>query len=425
MFHRLLAILPLLTPLASAAQAPSDTLTLEESRVEAAARHLVEAGFTNVRAVETASFTAFTVENDYYKLPAEGFARAVQILEGAGLDESKPIKIIGTCFKVPEVTIIYNPSEGRWRTTKRLDAAWGTVRRQPMLNNSFGKADITVYPQVSLMNLIITQVYQSLWQLSPTLEVPLWPGAKFSFQVKIPVVNDGYGVTEGVPHPGFITLSQRFRDPWNLNVFGKATLGIFNSSYMGGTLELAYWFPNERFWVDAKLGYLDQVRFGPSTVASGGVRKKGPLPEWLVGFWFHPNATPNWRFVWNVAANYYCPFLQTQFTLRFERYLLRDYGFKFEMIRHFRHCSIGFYAMKGLDRAAHTNGGFRFQIALPPYRNRRYGYVPRITTSGQMGMSYNANNERYYYKEFRSEASDNIMSKNYFNPYYIEAAINR
>ena len=95
------------------------------------------------------------------------------------------------------------------------------------------------------------------------------------------------------------------------------------------------------------------------------------------------------------------------------------------MIRHFRHCSIGFYAMKGLDRAAHTNGGFRFQIALPPYRARRYGYVPRITTSGQMGMSYNANNERYYYREIRSEASDNIMSKNYYNPYYVGATLNR
>lgn len=425
LLRRLIVFLPLLAPLASAAQAPTDTLTLEASRAEEAARRLVEAGFTNVRSVETASFTAFTVENDYYKIPAEGFARAVQILEGAGLDESKPVKLIGTSFKVPEVTITYDPAEGRWRTTKRLDASWGAVRRQPMLNNSFGKVDINVYPQVSLMNLIITQVYQSLWQISPAVEVPLWPGAKFSFQVKIPVFNDGYGVTEGLPHPGFITLSQRFRDPWYLNIFGKVTLGIFNSNYMGGALELAYWFPNERFWIDTKMGMLDQVRFGPSVIAVGGVRKKGPLPEWLVGFWFHPNATPNWRFVWNVAANYYCPALQTQFTLRFERYLLRDYGFKFEMIRHFRHCSIGFYAMKGLDKAAHTNGGFRFQIALPPYRARRYGYVPRITTSGQMGMSYNANNERYYYKEFRSEASDNIMSKNYYNPYYIGAAINR
>ena len=119
MIHRLLVLLPLLTPLASAAQAPSDTLALEASRVEEAARRLVEAGFTNVRAVETAAFTAFTVENDYYKLPADGFARAVQILEGAGLDESKPVKIIGTSFKVPEVTISYNPAEGRWRTTKR------------------------------------------------------------------------------------------------------------------------------------------------------------------------------------------------------------------------------------------------------------------------------------------------------------------
>ena len=36
-------------------------------------------------------------------------------------------------------------------------------------------------------------------------------------------------------------------------------------------------------------------------------------------------------------------------------------------------------------------------------------------------MSYNANNEQYYYKEFRTEASDNIMSRNYFNPCYINS----
>ena len=42
-----------------------------------------------------------------------------------------------------------------------------------------------------------------------------------------------------------------------------------------------------------------------------------------------------------------------------------------------------------------------------------------------MGISYNANNERYYYKEFRTEASDNILSKFYFNPYYIDGMIAR
>lgn len=407
----------LLAPLALAGQ--------EMSRADSTAQRLVEAGFANVRAVQTPEYTVFTLENDAYKIPAEGFARAVEIIEEAGMDASRPVKIIGTSFKVPEVTITYNPDLGIWRTTKRLDASWDAVKGQPLLNNSFGKTDINVYPQVSLKNLIITQVYQSLWSVCPAIEVPLWPGAKFSYQVKIPVVNDGYGDMEAYPHPGFITLSQRFRDPWHLNVFGKATVGIFDANYVGAALELAYWFPNERFWVDAKLGVLDLIRFGSSSRMVNGKRMKGPLPDWLTGFWMHPNATPDWHFSWNIALNYYWPALQTQFTLRAERFVRRDYGVKFEMIRHFRRCSVGFYAIKGFREDQHTNGGFRFQISLPPFRQARHGYLPRISTSGQMGMSYNANNELYYYKEFRSEASDNISSKNYYNPYYIDAAINR
>ena len=223
-----LLCLSVLAPLALAAQ--------PMSRTDSTALRLVEAGFANVRAAETDEFTVFTVENDAYKIPAEGFARAAQIIEGAGLAWDKPVKIIGTSFKVPEVTITYNPELGFWRTTKRLDASWDAVRKQPLQNNSFGKTDITVYPQILLKNLIITQVYQSLWTLSPTLEVPLWPGARFSFQVKVPIVNDGYGEMEAYPHPGFITLSQRFRDPWHLNVLGKATVGIFNATHVGAAL---------------------------------------------------------------------------------------------------------------------------------------------------------------------------------------------
>lgn len=423
---RLSIFLTLSAPLALAAQDLSvpDSTGLGAMHAETVAQRLVEAGFANVRAVETPEFTVYTVENDYYKIPAEGFARAVQIIEGSGLDGDRPVKIIGTSYKVPELTMTYDPRTGRWDATKRLDASWDAVRRQPKLNNSFGKLDINVYPQVSLKNLIITQVYQSLWQLSPAFEVSLWPGGKISAQIKIPIVNDGYGISESLVHPGFLTVSQRFRDPWHLNIFGKVTAGIFNANRIGAALELAYWFPNERFWVDTKMGCLDQVRFGYSNTLVDGVRPDPPagIPP---GFWLHTNATPNWRFVWNLALNYYNPSLQTQFLLRGERFLLGDFGVKFEMIRHFRHCSVGFYAMKGTDGAAHTNGGFRFQIALPPYRMKRHGYLPRITTSGQMGISYNANNEQYYYKEFRTEAADNIMSKNYYNPYYIKGKLNR
>lgn len=393
----LAALLPALASLTSAAQS--------SLRTEEVAQRLVEEGFANVRAAESEDYTVFALENDLYKIPGEGFARATEIIREAGLGLNKPVKLIGLNFNVPEVTITYDPAADRWRTTRRLDASWDLVRKQPRMNSSFGKVDIVVYPQVSLMNLIITQVYQSLWQISPAVEVSLWPGAKLSYQVQIPVINDGYGMLEDWIHPGIITLSQRFRDPWNLNILGKLSLGRFSNKHYGVALEAAYHFPNERFWVDGKIGVLDLCD--------------------THGMVLVPNATYDFQFYWNIAANYYWPAIQTQFLLRAERFLIGDMGVKYEMIRHFRRCSVGFYAMKGFSKAAHVNGGFRFQIALPPFRQKRYGYVPRLTTSGQMGISYNANNERYYYKEFRTEASDNILSKFYFNPYYIDGMIAR
>ena len=50
-------------------------------------------------------------------------------------------------------------------------------------------------------------------------------------------------------------------------------------------------------------------------------------------------------------------------------------------------------------------------------------YIPRINTSYNMGIAYNAGNERYYYKQYRSEAGENIMENNMFNPYFIKSEI--
>ena len=363
-------------------------------------QRLVEAGFTDVRSAETEGYIVYSLGNDAYKLPAEGFARACRIIEGAGLPDGRQVKIVGTDYGVPEVTITYSPETGRWRTTRRLDESWDLVRGERRLEGSFGKVDLVLYPQISIKNLIINQVYQSLWQLSPALEVSLWPGMKFSYQMKFPIFSDGYGAEERIVHPGMITLSQRFRDPWHLNVNGRLSVGAFSGSRYGAALELAYWFPNERFWLDTQLGMLSEY--------------------YWKGFRFL--YSKDFDFRWNVAANYWCPSLGTQFTLRLQKFLAGETGVKYEMIRHMRRCSIGLYAEKAPD--IQLNVGFRFQVTLPPYRQKRRGYIPRVVTSGQMGMSYNANNEQNYYKEFRAEASDNILSRNFFNPYYIDAQVN-
>ena len=371
----------------------------EKDTPDSTAVRLIEAGFLNVRSAENGEYRVYTIEADSYKLPVEGFRAARKIIEESVPGDARQVKLIGTYYDVPEVTMTYEPGDDSWSSTKRLDDSWDLVKKVRKSNSNFGKVSIVFYPQVSLMNLTLTKVYTSLWQLSPALEVSLWPGMKFSYQVKIPIVNDGYGNYEDKVHPGMVTLSQRFRDPWNLNVWGKLTLGTFSNNRYGAALELMYYFPNERFSVDTQLGLLANCYYD--------------------GFIF--KFSRNYYFRWNLAFNYYWPEQDTQFTLRAQRFLLGDYGIKYEMIRHFRRCSVGLYAEKAIG--AELNVGFRFQIALPPFRQKRYGYYPKITTSSQMGISYNSNNEQYYYKEFRTEASDNIMSKNYFNPYYLESKL--
>lgn len=91
------------------------------------------------------------------------------------------------------------------------------------------------------------------------------------------------------------------------------------------------------------------------------------------------------------------------------------------MIRHFRYASIGFYAVKA--EHANSNGGFKFIVALPPYKYKRHKYIPRVSTSLGTGITYNAGNEKYYYKMPYSNASDNIMQQNSFNPYFIKSEL--
>ena len=285
-----------------------------------------------------------------------------------------------------------------WNVSYELGDTWKNARKIKLKNSSLFKIDVLVYPEFSFKNVIITQIYQVLFDLSPAIEISLWKGMKATAQVKIPIYNDGYGAREGKVHPGFLTLSQRFRLPYN--VFGKFSVGYFSGNRYGADVDFFRPFNDERFSLLARIGYTGAGRWD--------------------GFKFQYDPSL-WRVTWSLGGNFYWPRFNTQFTLKAEQYLLKEKGIKFDMIRHFRYCSIGFYAMKA--EHAKANGGFRFQVALPPYKYKRKGYVPRVNTSTNMGISYNAGNERYYYKEYKAEASDNIMEENSFNPYFIKLAL--
>ena len=347
--------------------------SFSQSTGELTTDSLVKMGFENVRWTDTPEERVYVVENSAYKIQALGIRKAVDIIQSMGLPKDKSCKLIVTNY------------------------SWDNVKKEKKKNSSLFKVDILVYPQLYFKNYIITQIYQALLEFSPAVEVSLWPGMKFTGQIILPVYNDGYGELAGKVRPGYLTLAQQFRLPYN--ILGTATIGFFDYDTYGADLNLFYPFKDERFSIEGRFGY---VGFG----------------YWR-GFKFRYN--DKYTTYWSVGGNFYWPRFNTQFKLRAEQYLLKEKGVRFEMIRHFRYASIGFYAVKA--EHANSNGGFKFIVALPPYKYKRHKYIPRVSTSLGTGITYNAGNEKYYYKMPYSNASENIMQQNSFNPYFIKSEL--
>lgn len=373
---------------------------------DATAETLVKLGFENVRWTEDAQERIYVIENSAYRLEGTGIRKAVEQIQNNGMSIEKPCRLIVLNNNVPEISLYYKPvkndstakaSFNDWNVSYSMGDSWNKVKKIKGLNSSLFKVDILIYPELSFQNLIITQIYQVLFNLSPAIEVSMWKGMKLTAQVKIPVYNDGYGSLNDKVMPGFVTLAQNFRLPFNL--FGTATIGLFNYDRYGVDLKLFHPFKNEHFSVEGRIGL----------TANG----------YWDGFKFHYGTKT--RLTWSLGGNYYWPRFNVQFNLKAEQYLLGEKGIRFEMIRHFRYCSIGLYAMKA--QHANTNGGFRFQIALPPYKYKRKKYYPRIEPSDNIGIAYNAGNEQYYYKMYRANASENIMQNNSFNPFFIKSEL--
>lgn len=374
---------------------------------EETTKELANQGFENVRWTENDEERIYTIENNMYKAQGVGIAKAIDIIQKSGLPENKKCKVIVTHLDVPELSLTYEPqsttdtiAERRnWSTSYELGDSWKTVKKEKKKNSSRFKVDILVYPQLSFRNLVITQIYHVLFTLNPTIEVSLWQGMKLSGQVIVPVYNDGYGRNNDVVKPGFITLSQRFRLPFNIK--GKGTIGIFNNNRYGIDLMLFRPFSfDERFSLEGRIGIT-------------------AIHYWDKFHWHYTRYSS--KTTWSLGANFYWPQYNTEFSLKAEEYLFGEKGIKFEMTRNFRYASISFYAQKA--QWANSNGGFRFQILLPPYKQKRHKYIPRVSTSYNMGIVYNAGNEQYFYQQYRSEPSENIMNENSFNPYFIKSEL--
>ena len=131
------------------------------------------------------------------------------------------------------------------------------------------------------------------------------------------------------------------------------------------------------------------------------------------------------RITGQLGVNYYWERFNTQFAFRGESFLGGDCGYRFDMIRHFRYCSIGFYGTYIPSDWWNDGGnaGFRFQITLPPYKYKRNGYIPRVMPGRNWGFAYNDAGAFVYGQRFRANIDDNISNNIQYNPYYLKSEL--
>jgi len=145
---------------------------------------LVGMGFENVGCAEDDKERVYVLQNSAFRANGVGIAKAVDVIQESGLPTYKPCRIVVLDNNVPQLSLCYKPIVGDsvpkatredWAVSYELGSSWNKVRKEiKSKNSSLFKVDVLVYPGLSLKNLIITQIYQVLFRLSPAVEVSLW-----------------------------------------------------------------------------------------------------------------------------------------------------------------------------------------------------------------------------------------------------------
>lgn len=407
-----LVVFVLLVPLFAVAQSGDEVTDL-----------LVKMGFENVSWAENEGERVYVLENTAYRLSGVGIGKALDEIQEHGMPVAgKKCRLIVLDNNVPQISLCCDASaeDGKelsrndWNVSYDLGDSWEMVKGEKRKNSSLYKVDLLVYPDFSFMNGRLSVPYQVNLNLNPTVQVSLWKGGKATAQLVIPLVND-YGYQYEDIRPGFLTVSHTVRLPYN--VFLTANVGFFNKGRAGVDIAGKAYLNNGNFWIDGRIGYTVGGMWGEWEIERG--RWKNVRPFSFV------YDSDNRQVTGQLGVNYYWKKYNTQLAFRGESFIEGDYGVRFDMIRHFKYCSIGFYGMYIHDYWWNDglNGGFQFQITLPPYKYKRKGYVPRVMPGRNWGFRYNAAGTYIYGERYRADVEDNINNDVKYNPNYIKSEL--
>lgn len=323
-----------------------------------------------------------------------GVARGIEAVIGAieAIDSTKVIHLLVQRNGIPQLSVVAHHGDNELTVsydTQPLKEQFEGVKRE---NKSLGKVDFVLYPELFLENSWLDKWYGVAVNLSPAIELSLWPGAKMTAQAVIPIYTNMLDEKQYI-RPGVIALRQDIR--LHNQLYGSLSVGNFTEDRMGVDATLNYYTKDGRWNIGARAGLT-----GSSTFYGG---------EWVVSKWK--------RYTWSGWLSYYIPCYQLELTGQVMQMIYGDQGIYGSARRYFNNVSVGLYAMY---TAGVANGGFTFSVALPGQRRGKRSGAIRATYPEYFTRVYRAKNGINTLTGFGYETSPTAGSmQDFYNPNYI------
>ena len=240
-----------------------------------------------------------------------------------------------------------------------------------------GQVDVFMGVDFNYRDIFYDKVYDFLIYLTPGVKWYMGKGWMAAAQVLVPVVND-YGDYYKRVRLNMAVLSKEMRTAdkrWWLKVSG----GLFDEERYGLDLKGAY-IVNSWMALEAQAGLTGRCSMADGWTAS--------TPERLTGL---------------VGADFYLKPWNTELRVRGGRFVYEDVGGQAELMRHFRHCTVGLYGE--YSDKAQWNGGFKVVMMVPPYSRKRRRVNFRPATNFR--LTYNVEAEAYSNKMYMTDPEEN------------------
>ncbi len=220
------------------------------------------------------------------------------------------------------------------------------------------------------------RVYDVLLNLTPGVKWYMGKGWQSTAQVLVPIVNQ-YGDRYKKVRLNMAVLSKEMY--FGSHLFVKASGGLFGLERYGLDIKSMY-VVNDWLALEAQAGWT-----GFCSMAV----------DW-------ESSTPK-RWTALGGANIYLNRWNTQLRIRGGRFVYEDYGSVVDVMRHFKHCSVGVYAQysdKGKEDA-----GFKIVLMLPPYKRTRHKI--NVRPASNLRYTYSVHADAYANKMYKTDPEEN------------------